>query len=282
MRYVECVASSHAVSRFEQNLLEAVPSSLLLPVHHPVPTIPLPHEPILKVNALQTHGPPNTVQNLRGVKNHLYTLVSSSFRLLVMQLDSLVLASKVPLLEQLLDRLLGILTVSGLLEGLGGDGSLEALKLECVTGGEEVVVVDGLRGYWLARVLGSENCEGRRFRQHLPVVRGRLSSTAPSCTSYLPGVHPHPTSRSLRSFLPRTPPRMCGTLAHLDERLDLGSLLHPLLAHSTGDLPWVSLDTGNDGVGVRSLLRIASLISSVPSHSNAQSDPPWFPRQTGE
>lgn len=103
-----------------------------------------------------------------------------------MQPDSLVLASKVPLLEQLLDGLLGILTVSGLLEGLGGDRSLEALKLECVTGGEEVVVVDGLQEGSSARVLDSENCDGRRFRQHLP--RSRYTGVFPRVLSTL--VHP--------------------------------------------------------------------------------------------
>lgn len=58
--------------------------------------------------------------------------------------NSLVLARKVPLLEHLLDSLLGVLASGNLLEGLGGNGSLESLKLESVTGGEEVVVVDGL------------------------------------------------------------------------------------------------------------------------------------------
>lgn len=34
--------------------------------------------------------------------------------------------------------------MADLLEGLAGQGALEALELECVTGGHQVVVVDGL------------------------------------------------------------------------------------------------------------------------------------------
>ena len=50
----------------------------------------------------------------------------------------------VPLLESLLDGLLRVLTLSRLLEGVGGDGSLKGLELELVSGGEEVGVVDDL------------------------------------------------------------------------------------------------------------------------------------------
>lgn len=50
----------------------------------------------------------------------------------------------VALLEGLLDGLLGVLTLGRLLEGVGGDRALEALKLENVTGGEEVRIVDDL------------------------------------------------------------------------------------------------------------------------------------------
>lgn len=55
-----------------------------------------------------------------------------------------VLAASVALLEDLLDGLLGILTLGNLLEGVGGDGALEALELEGVAGGHQVVVVDDL------------------------------------------------------------------------------------------------------------------------------------------
>jgi len=55
-----------------------------------------------------------------------------------------VLAGNVTLFENLLDLLLGILTSGNFLEGLGGDNTLERFKLEGVTGGEEVVVVDRL------------------------------------------------------------------------------------------------------------------------------------------
>ena len=55
-----------------------------------------------------------------------------------------VLAALVSLVEGLLDGLLGLLPLADLLESVGGDGVLEALKLEGVTGGHEVVVVDDL------------------------------------------------------------------------------------------------------------------------------------------
>ena len=55
-----------------------------------------------------------------------------------------VLAAGVSVLERLLDGLLGVLTLGDLLEGLGGNGALEALELESVTGGHQVVVVDNL------------------------------------------------------------------------------------------------------------------------------------------
>lgn len=48
----------------------------------------------------------------------------------------------VPLLEGLLDGLLGILTLTGLFEGVVRNGALEGLELEDVSGGEEVGVVD--------------------------------------------------------------------------------------------------------------------------------------------
>jgi hypothetical protein len=55
-----------------------------------------------------------------------------------------VLAAGVALLQDLLDGLLGILALADLLEGVGGDAALEALELEGVAGGHEVVVVDNL------------------------------------------------------------------------------------------------------------------------------------------
>lgn len=55
-----------------------------------------------------------------------------------------VLAGGVSLLEDGLDGLLGVLSLRGLLEGLNGDGTLERLEVESVSGGDEVVVVDSL------------------------------------------------------------------------------------------------------------------------------------------
>lgn len=55
-----------------------------------------------------------------------------------------VLAAGVAVLQSLLDGLLGLLTLGDLLEGVGGDGTLETLKLERVTGGHQVVEVDDL------------------------------------------------------------------------------------------------------------------------------------------
>lgn len=55
-----------------------------------------------------------------------------------------VLAALVPLVEGLLDSLLCVLPLADLLESVRGHGVLETLKLESVTGGHEVVVVDDL------------------------------------------------------------------------------------------------------------------------------------------
>ena len=55
-----------------------------------------------------------------------------------------VLAALVALLKELLDRLLGVLALRDLLEGVVRHGVLEALELESVAGREEVVVVDHL------------------------------------------------------------------------------------------------------------------------------------------
>ena len=58
--------------------------------------------------------------------------------------EPLVLSGRVALLQQLLDGLLGVLTVCGLLEGVAGHGALETLEFESVAGGEEMRVVDDL------------------------------------------------------------------------------------------------------------------------------------------
>lgn len=55
-----------------------------------------------------------------------------------------VLAGGVAVLQGLLDGLLGVLALGNLLEGVVGDNALEALELESVTGGHQVVVVDDL------------------------------------------------------------------------------------------------------------------------------------------
>lgn len=55
-----------------------------------------------------------------------------------------VLAGSVAVLEGLLDSLLGVLALRDLLEGVLGDDTLEALELQSVTGGHQVVVVDDL------------------------------------------------------------------------------------------------------------------------------------------
>lgn len=65
-----------------------------------------------------------------------------------------VLSTGVALLQGLLDSLLGLLTLRHLLEGLVGNDALEALQLESVAGGHQVVVVDGLdEGLELAALL---------------------------------------------------------------------------------------------------------------------------------
>lgn len=55
-----------------------------------------------------------------------------------------VLSLEVALLKELLDLLLRVLAARNLLERLGRDDALEALELESVASGEEVVVVDRL------------------------------------------------------------------------------------------------------------------------------------------
>lgn len=55
-----------------------------------------------------------------------------------------VLAAGVSVLQSLLDGLLGVLALRDLLEGVLGDNTLEALELESVASGHQVVVVDDL------------------------------------------------------------------------------------------------------------------------------------------
>lgn len=55
-----------------------------------------------------------------------------------------VLSAGVSLLQHLLDRLLRVLPLADLLEGVVGDSALEALELERVSRGHQVVVVDDL------------------------------------------------------------------------------------------------------------------------------------------
>lgn len=75
-----------------------------------------------------------------------------------------VLAAGVALLEDLLDVLLGVLTLADLLERIGRQGALESLQLECVSCGHQVVVVDGLHegfdlGPLLLACLGHAPCD---------------------------------------------------------------------------------------------------------------------------
>lgn len=72
------------------------------------------------------------------------TIVDKGIRRTQSGEEPTVLAAGVALLEDLLDGLLGILTLGNLLEGVGGDGALETLELEGVAGGHQVVVVDDL------------------------------------------------------------------------------------------------------------------------------------------
>jgi len=66
-----------------------------------------------------------------------------------------VLPSLVSLLEHLFDVLLGFLALADFLERLGGQDALEALDLESIAGGHQVVVVDELdkRLYLVAPLL---------------------------------------------------------------------------------------------------------------------------------
>ena len=60
----------------------------------------------------------------------------------LLRLTPPVASLSVPLLESLLDGLLRVLTLTGLLEGVVGNGTLEGVELENVSGWEEVGVVD--------------------------------------------------------------------------------------------------------------------------------------------
>lgn len=77
-----------------------------------------------------------------------------------------VLATSVPLLERLLDRLLGLFPLADFLEGICREDTLQAFELERVAGWHQVVVVDRLDEWLdlgslrLAR-LGHATCDGR-------------------------------------------------------------------------------------------------------------------------
>ena len=58
--------------------------------------------------------------------------------------EPLVLPTRVPVLQQLLDLLLRVLPLRHLLEGFRADGALETLELKCVTRREQVGVVHDL------------------------------------------------------------------------------------------------------------------------------------------
>ena len=77
-------------------------------------------------------------------KTHKITFWYSNYLEVELGEEPLVLASLVLLLKSLLDGLFGLLTLRGLLEGLGADRSLDGIKLKGVTGGHHVVVVDNL------------------------------------------------------------------------------------------------------------------------------------------
>lgn len=95
--------------------------------------------------------PPNTpFRNLYDLKTHWSVLIippkftEKQVAHTQRSEEPPVLAAGVSVLKRLLDGLLGVLTLGNLLEGLGGNGALEALELESVTGGHQVVVVDNL------------------------------------------------------------------------------------------------------------------------------------------
>lgn len=79
--------------------------------------------------------------------------------------EPLVVASLVLLLEDLADSLLGVLTLRGLIESLLGNGGLEAIVVEVVTGRHDVAVVHtldegldlGAAGNLLLGVLASDH-----------------------------------------------------------------------------------------------------------------------------
>lgn len=62
--------------------------------------------------------------------------------------EPLVLTSLVLFLQGLLDNLLGLLSLRWLRQSIGGDGVLERLDVQGVSGGHQVVVVDQLNE-WL-------------------------------------------------------------------------------------------------------------------------------------
>ena len=65
-----------------------------------------------------------------------------------------VLSALVPLLQRLLDGLLGVLTLRNLLEGVVRHCALQAFQLEGIAGGHQMVVVDDLDERLDRRALG--------------------------------------------------------------------------------------------------------------------------------
>lgn len=86
-----------------------------------------------------THGRPVTVHSSTRVP-----MAQGRYKRTERGEEPSVLAAGVSLLKHLLDSLLGVLALGNLLEGVVGDGTLEALELESVTSGHQVVVVDDL------------------------------------------------------------------------------------------------------------------------------------------
>jgi hypothetical protein len=132
--------------------------------------------------------------------------------------EPLVLSTDISLLKQLFDVLLRVLPLTWLLEGISRRTTLETLQLECVSCWEEVGAVHGLQ----------TNRRQPTFAPDRRVVN---------------------LVRPLGAF---GGAKM--TNSHLDKRLDLVPLRHCLLPHSLGHFSGVSLDAGDNGMRVWSLL----------------------------
>lgn len=100
----------------------------------------------------EPHAEPQLTRNRSKSWNYVSTCFSFSHPLVEASQLALtkrseepsVLARGVTLLQCLLDSLLGILTLGNLLEGIGGNNTLQSLQLECVACWHQVVVVDDL------------------------------------------------------------------------------------------------------------------------------------------